>query len=494
MSDCSKPGDVAFASYRQGSRRRSLALYFLCVGVLMIVLDATIVAVALPSILTDMHLSGSSLVWMLNSYTLSFGGFLLLSGRLGDLYGQRRLFLAGIIAFTLASLACGLTYTQGALIAARVVQGLAGAVVTAVSLPLILSLFSEPADRARALGIYGFICAAGGSAGEILGGLVTKVLNWHWIFLINLPIGAVVYAFCASSLPPDANLRERPRLDVAGAFFITSALTLGVYALTVANEPGWAPIQTQGLLGTTALLLVLFVITERSVREPLMPFGLFRHRNFNTANALGVLWSGGTSAWFALTTLYLQYVLNYNPLQVGVAFMPETLLVAAFSWGLSAKIITRFGVRGPLCCGFLLAASGLGLFSRVPVHASFVVDVLPGMLLIGIGAGMVSAPLLLAAINDVDKKDSGVASGMLNTSFLTGGTLGLAALVGLAGGHTEQLQQAGDTAVDALVGGYRFAFLVGGMLAGSAAVLGALMLRPRAHLEKVASTPASTAG
>jgi MFS family permease len=402
------------------SSRRSLALYFLCIGVLMIVLDATIVAVALPTILVDMRLSTRSLVWMLNSYTISFGGFLLLSGRLGDLYGQRRLFLGGIIAFTVASLACGVTQTEAALLTARVVQGLAGATVTAVSLPLILALFPEPAERAQALGIYGFICASGGSVGLVVGGLVTSALNWHWIFLINLPVGVAVYVVCAALLPQDESTQSR-------------------------------------------------------VSQSLLPVGLFKVRNFALANALGVLWSGSTSAWFALTTVYLQYVLRYNPLQVGIAFTPETVLVAVLSGGVSAKLVTRLGVRAPLCCGLVLASGGLALFARVPIQASFALDVLPGMILIGLGAGLISAPLLLAATNQVDQGQAGAASGMLNTAFLAGGTLGLAALVNLATGRTEALQRAGHATAEALISGYRLAFLVSGLLALAAAALGTLI-------------------
>jgi EmrB/QacA subfamily drug resistance transporter len=449
-----------------------------CLGVLMIVLDTTIVTVALPSILADLRVSGTSLTWMLNAYMLTFGGFLLLGGRLGDLYGRRRLFLAGISVFTLASLACGLAHTLTGLLIARAGQGLGGAVVAAVSLSLIMNLFSRPAERARAMGIYGFVCAAGSGVGELLGGFLTKTLSWHWVFLVNLPIGIAVYAFCIVLLPRDAPSHGPRQLDVAGAVAITTALTLVVYALVNGNEAGWTSAQTQGLLGVVALLLLLFLSIEIRVREPLMPLRLFRLRNFTTANVLGVLWAAATFAWFVISALYLQRVLGYDPFRVGFAFVPATMIMAAFSAGLSAKIVMRFGIRGPLWIGLLLAAAGLALFARAPLGGAFVVDVLPGMLLLGLGAGMASTPLLLAAMNDVNSKESGVASGIVNTSFMMGGALGLAVLASLADVRTGELQQSGIETVAALNGGYHVAFLVGALLIATAAVLGALVLRP----------------
>lgn len=460
--------------------RRSLVLYLLCLGVLMVVLDTTIVAVALPSIMDDLRLSGTSLTWMVNAYTLSFGGFLLLSGRLGDLYGARRLFLIGITLFMLASLACGLAHRQTLLLIARAVQGLGSAMVTAVSLSLITNLFSKPDERARAMGTYGFVCAAGGSVGELLGGFLTHSLSWHWIFLVNLPIGIVVYMFSILLIPRDAPARGTRQLDVAGAVTITAALSLLVYALINSNEAGWRSIQTEGVLSVVTVLLVLFISIEIRVQEPLVPLRLFQLRNLATANLLGILWGAGAVAWSVIFALYLQRVLGYDPLRVGLAFLPATVIMALFSVGLSAKLVMRFGTRGPLWIGLLLFAMGLALFAHAPLGGTFTVNVLPGMLLLGLGGGMASTPLLLAAMSDIESEESGLASGVFNTSFMMGSAVGLAVLASLADARTGNLVQSGAKAVVALNAGYHCAFLVGALLTGIAAVLGALVLRRKA--------------
>jgi EmrB/QacA subfamily drug resistance transporter len=460
-------------------RQRWLALYVLCLGVLMIVLDTTIVTVALPSIQSDLHFSASSLIWVFNAYMLTYGGFLLLGGRLADLYGRRRLFLLGLATFTLASLACGLSHARLALIAGRAVQGLGGAVLNAVSLSLIMTLFSESAERARALGIYSFICAAGGTIGELLGGFLTKTLGWHWIFLVNLPIGIGVYVACARLLRREPPPRSPRRLDLAGATTVTAALLLAVYAVVNANSSGWASLPTLALLGAATVLILLFVAIEARGREPLMPLRLFRLRNIATANGVGVLWSAGMFAWFVISALYLQHVLGYDPFRVGVAFVPADLIMAAFSAGLSAQLVMRFGIRNPLWLGLLLSAVGLALFARAPEHGTFVVDVLPGMLLLGLGAGMAFNPLLLAAMNDVDDSESGLASGLVNTAFMMGGAFGLAVLASLAEAHTQALQRSGHAALRALNDGYHEAFALGAVLTAAASVLAAVFIRAR---------------
>ena len=461
---------------RMDNRRRWLALMVLCLGVLMIVLDTTIVNVALPSIREDLHFSETSLVWVVNAYMLSFGGFLLLGGRLGDLYGHRRLFLLGITLFTLASLACGLSNAQELLIAARAVQGLGGAVVSAVALSLIMNLFTEPAERAKAMGVYGFVCAGGGSIGVLLGGLLTGALSWHWIFLVNLPIGVAVYALCLALLPDVRGHAAGEKLDVGGALTVTLALMLAVYAIVNGNEAGWTSTQTLALLGIAAVLFAIFLSIEARVRHPLMPLRLFRLRKVATANIIGVLWAAAMFAWFFISALYLQLVLGKSPMQVGLAFLPANLIMAAFSLGLSAKLVMRFGNRLPLALGLLLAAAGLALFVRAPVDGSFVADVLPGMVLLGIGAGMALNPLLLVAMSDVEPSESGLASGVVNTAFMMGGALGLAVLASLASARTHQLLGAGATQAVALNGGYHVAFLVGAVFAATAAVLGAVLL------------------
>lgn len=460
-------------------KQRWWALMVLCLGVLMIVLDTTIVNVALPSIREDLNFTETSLVWVVNAYMLTFGGFLLLGGRLGDLLGHRRMFLAGLVLFTVASLACGLARGQGLLIAARAAQGLGGAVVSAVSLSLIMNLFTEAGERARAMGVYGFVCAGGGSLGVLLGGLLTSKLSWHWIFLVNIPIGVAVYALCLRLLPAARGAAGGGRLDVAGALTVTASLMLAVYAVVNGNEAGWTSAQSLGLLGAAALLMALFLAIEARVAEPLMPLALFRLRNVATANVVGVLWAAGMFAWFFVSALYMQLVLGYDAMQVGLAFLPANLIMAAFSLGLSAKLVMRFGIRGPLATGLLMAALGLALFARAPVDGHFAADVLPGMLLLGLGAGIAFNPMLLAAMSDVEPSQSGLASGVVNTAFMMGGALGLAVLASLAAARTAALAAAGAAPVAALAGGYRATFLAGAVIAAVAAALAAALVRSR---------------
>ena len=460
-------------------RKRWLALMVLCLGVLMIVLDTTIVNVALPSIRTDLGFSETSLVWVVNAYMVTFGGFLLLGGRLGDLYGHRKLFLLGITVFTLASAACGMANTQTLLIAARAIQGLGGAVVSAVSLSLIMNLFTEPGERAKAMGVYGFVCAGGGSIGVLLGGLLTNALSWHWIFLVNLPIGVAVYALCVSLLANDRGHAQGESLDVAGAVTVTTALMLAVYSIVNGNEAGWMSMQTISQLAAAVALLAIFLGIEARVRDPLMPLGLFKLRNVATSNVVGMLWAAAMFAWFFISALYMQLVLHYSPLQVGLAFLPANLIMAAFSLGLSARIVMRFGIKLPLATGLLFAATGLALFALAPVQGNFVMHVLPGMLLLGIGAGMALNPVLLAAMSDVTQSESGLASGMVNTSFMMGGALGLAVLASLAAERTHNLLASGSGTVNALNAGYHSAFIVGAVFAAAAGMLGAMFIRIR---------------
>jgi EmrB/QacA subfamily drug resistance transporter len=467
-------------SVSSDSRSRWLALIVLCLGSLMIVLDSTIVNVALPSIKRDLGFTQTSLAWVVNGYLLTFGGFLLLGGRLGDLLGHRRLFLGGIALFTLASLACGSATTQGMLIAARVVQGFGGAVVSAVSLSLMVALFVEPRDRAKAMGVFGFVASGGGSLGVLLGGILTDVLDWHWIFLVNVPIGIGVAIMAMRVLPAGRRAVGAPRLDVAGAITVTAALMLAVYAIVNGNQAGWTSAQTLGLLAGAAVLLAGFVALESRVRSPLVPLGLFRRRNLATANGVGVLWAGAMFAWFFLSALYLQLILGYSPLQVGLAFLPANLIMGAFSLGLSAKLVMRFGIKIPLSAGLALAAVGLGLFARAPVGGHFAVDVLPSMILLGLGAGIAFNPVLLAAMGDVEPSESGLASGIVNTSFMMGGALGLAVLASVAASRTSHLLSSGQSQIGALNAGYHTAFLIGAGFALLAASLGAVLLREKA--------------
>jgi EmrB/QacA subfamily drug resistance transporter len=458
------------------SHRRWLALIVLCLGELMIVLDSTIVNVALPSIRADLGFTETSLVWVVNAYLLTFGGCLLLGGRLGDLYGHRRMFLAGLAFFTLASLACGLARTQEVLVAARAIQGLGGAVVSAVALSLIMNLFTETHERTRAMGVYGFVCAGGGSLGVLLGGLLTSV-GWHWIFLVNLPIGVAVYLASRALLPAGSATGSGERLDVAGAAAVTLSLMLAVYGVVGGNEAGWSSMQTLGLLGAAALLMALFLFVESRSAHPLAPLALFRRRNISISNICAVLWSAGMFAWFFMSALYLQQVLGYTPMQVGLAFLPANLVMAVLSLGWSARLVMRFGIRTPLAAGLLLATAGLLLFARAPLDGSLWLDVLPGMLLLGLGAGVAFNPMLMAAMHDVSPADAGLASGLVNTSFMLGGALGLAVLASLAAARTSELATGGASAIAALHGGYQWAFGAGALFAVIAAVLGATALR-----------------
>ncbi|MGH2942480.1 MAG: MFS transporter [Solirubrobacteraceae bacterium] len=463
------------------SRTRWLALIVLCMGDVMIVLDTTVVNVALPSIRDDLGFSETSLAWVVNAYLLTFGGFLLLGGRLGDLFGHRRLFLIGIALFTAASLACGLAQSQEFLVAARAVQGFGGAIVAVVALSLVVTMFTEPAELAKAMGIISFIAAGGGAIGVVLGGVLTDVLDWHWIFLVNIPIGALVFAFCLRLLPAGGGAATDRRLDIGGALTVTVALMIAVYAIVNGNETGWSSAETIGPLALAAVLLALFVWIESRTPSPLMPLAMFGLRNVATANIVGILWAAGLFAWFFLSALYLQLVLGYSPLEVGLAFLPGNLVMMAFSVTLSAKLVMRFGLKLPLSVGLAVASIGLLLFARAPVGGSYVVDVLPAMILLGCGAGVAFNPLLLAAMSDVEERDAGLASGLVNTAFMMGGALGLAVLASVAASRTDSLAAGGDGPLAALTGGYHVAFLVGAAFAATAAVVAAVRFRAGTH-------------
>jgi MFS family permease len=334
------------------------------------------------------------------------------------------------------------------------------------------------------MGVYGFVSAGGGSVGVLLGGLLTNALNWHWIFLVNLPIGAVVFALSRMLLPAARRAAARGRLDVAGAIIVTAALMLAVYAIVNGNDAGWTSGQTIGMLVAAAVLLAIFLGIEGRVHAPLIPLSILRRRNVATANVVGVLWAAALFGWFFLSALYLQLVLGYSPLQVGLAFLPTSLIMAVCSLGLSAKLVMRFGIKPPLVTGLLLAAVGLVLFARAPVDGNLVVDVLPNMILLGLGGGIAFNPVLLAAMSDVAPTEAGLASGVVNTSFMMGGALGLAVLASLAAAGTTSLLAAGSSHLAALNGGYHIAFLVGALFAAVAAVLSATLLR-----FKVPNTP-----
>ena len=419
-------------------------------------------------------------MWVVNAYMLTFGGFLLLGGRLGDLYGHRRFFLLGLILFTAASLGCGSGADPAMLVAARAIQGIGGAVVTAVALSLIMDLFTETGERAKAMGIYGFVCSAGGSIGVLLGGLLTTTLNWHWIFLVNLPIGAGVYFACLRLLPQLPGTATGNRLDVVGCDHDHRLVDAG--RLRHRQWPrGGLALDTDHRdprgRGRAARRLPRHRVARAG---PADAAGLFRLRNVATANVAAVLWAAAMFAWFFISALYLQLVLGYNAMQVGLSFLPANIIMAAFSLGLSARIVMKFGWRRPLAFGLLCAGAGLALFAHAPLDGYFWIDVLPGMALLGIGAGIAFNPLLLGAMSDVSPGDSGLASGVVNTAFMMGGSLGLAVLASLAAGQTDSALAQGAAETAALNAGYRLAFLVGAMCAAAAGIIGGAFMRTRA--------------
>jgi EmrB/QacA subfamily drug resistance transporter len=474
------------------NRSRWLALYVLCLGDIMIVLDGTIVNVALPSIRADLGFSQASLAWVVNAYLLTFGGFLLLGGRLGDLFGHRRLFLIGIGIFTGASLACGLAPSQTFLIGARAVQGFGGAIVSVVVLSLIMIMFTEPAERAKAMGVVGFVLSGGGTAGVLLGGILTDLLSWHWIFLVNIPVGITVFVLSAFLCPTVQAPAENRKIDIGGAITVTAALMIAVYAIVKGNEVGWTSAQTLGILGASVVLFAVFVVIEARHPAPLVPLGLFRHRNLSVANAVGVFMPAAMFAMFFFSALYLQLVLGYSPLAVGLAFLPSTLVWGASSLLLSDRLVMRFGIKTPLLAGMAFFIIGLLLFARVPVDGSFTMDVFLPMIFFGLGGGITFNPLLLAAMGDVEPQDSGLASGIVNTSFMMGGALGLAVLAAIATSRTDNLLASGESQAEALTGGYHAAFIAGAGFAVVAVVLAATLLRPVAppqHAEAPGGEP-----
>jgi EmrB/QacA subfamily drug resistance transporter len=456
--------------------RRWIALVALCLGVVMIVLDGTVVTVALPLIRADLGFTQASLVWVVNAYILTFGGCLLLGGRLGDLYGARRVFLLGIVAFTLASLACGLATTQTEMIWARAVQGVGGAVVDAVSLSLITNMFIETGERAKAMGVYGFIASAGGTLGVLLGGFITASFDWHWVFLLNIPFGVIVYALCLRLIPPTPPEHfTSGRLDVIGAVTLTSALMLAVYGIISGADVGWFSFQSMGTFAAVLALLAAFVFVESRVSSPLMPLSLFRSRMLVVTNVTAALAAAAMFATFFLT-LYLQRVLGKSPLQVALIFLPTCIISAVLALGFSARIVNRYGIRRPFAAGLLLAALGLALLAGIPVQGDVLIDVFPGMTLFTVGAGIAGSPLFLSAVHGVAPKDSGLASGLIGTSSMVGGSLGLAVLAAAAEEWTRELTALGADPMVALIGGYHVAFATGAALAVVAAAMGLMWL------------------
>jgi EmrB/QacA subfamily drug resistance transporter len=481
------------AGRTQSDRSRWIALYVLCVGMLMIVLDVTVVNVALPSIQRDLGFSQASLAWVVNAYLISFGGLLLLAGRFGDILGRKDVFMAGLGIFTAASLVCGLAHSQEALVAARFVQGVGGAMTSAVILGMIVTMFPEPHEQARAIGVYGFVASAGGSIGLLAGGVLTQSINWHWIFFVNIPIGLVTAVLALRLLDREAGIGLRKGADVPGAALITAALMLGVYTIVKpAADYGWGSGRTLVFAAVSLALLAAFLAREATAGNPLIPLRIFRSRNLSGANAIQVLTVAGMFGMFFLGALYLQRVLGYDALHIGLAFLPATIIMGTLSLHYSERLIMRLGARGALLPGLVLIAVGLALFARAPVNGSYVRDVLPVMILLGAGIGTCFPALMTLAMSGVARSDAGLASGLINTTAQVGGALGLAMLATLSSTRSASLTHSGHSTAAALTSGYHLAFLVGAALILAAIAVAATVLRPAGHIAAKTDAEART--
>jgi EmrB/QacA subfamily drug resistance transporter len=462
-------------------RHRWLALYVLCGGMLMIVLDATIVNVALPSIQDDLGFSQNSLAWVVNAYLIAFGGLLLLAGRLGDLIGQRRVFLIGLAVFTIASLICAVAQTQAMLIGARFVQGAGGAIASAVILGMIVTMFPEPREQAKAIGVYSFVASAGASIGLLAGGVLTEAINWHWIFFVNVPIGVLISVLALRLVEDRAGIGLKAGADVPGAVLLTGGLMLGVYTLLEAGERGWGSLHTVGLGGVAIALLTVFVARQARISNPLMPLRLFRSRQVSGANLVMALLVVGFFGMFFLGALYLQGILGYSPLEVGLAFLPSCVVMGTLSLGFAERLIMGIGPQAALIAGLAAAAAGLVLFARTPVDGDYLTDVALVMLLLGTGAGLAFPALMTLAMSGATESDAGLASGLVNTTVQVGGAVGLAVLATLATERTNGLLAEGEPAAAALNSGYHLAYLIGAALIVVAIAVAAVLLRPQSR-------------
>jgi EmrB/QacA subfamily drug resistance transporter len=472
----------------EGDRRRWLALYVLCVGMLMIVLDITIVNVALPSIQSDLGFSQNDLAWVVNAYLIPFGGLLLLAGRVGDLVGQRRVFLTGLAVFTGASVLCALAQSQGMLIGARFVQGIGGALTSAVILGMIVMMFPEPREQAKAIGMYTFVAVSGSSIGLLAGGALTEAINWHWIFFINLPIGVATALFALRLIENSEGIGVGEGADVLGAVLITGGLMLGVYTILEVEQQGWGSTQTLALGGVSFALIAAFVARQARIAKPLMPLRLFRSRNVGGANLVQALLVVGMFGLFFLGALYLQRILGYDAFEVGLAFLPATVVMGAMSFRFTARLNMRFGAKATLLPGIVCIGAGMILFALTPVDATYAIDLLPAMIVFGLGAGLAFPSLMTLAMSGATRSDSGLASGLVNTSVQVGGAIGLAVLATLATERTDGLLADGEATASALNSGYHLAYLVGAVLVVAAVLVAVAVLQPEEQAKAEAET------
>ncbi|WP_435128204.1 MFS transporter [Actinacidiphila sp. bgisy144] len=490
-NQCTK--QVAQASYsKEGvpvrenapTASRWTALAVLCAGQLMVILDGTVVNVALPSIQQDLGFSSSGLAWVVNAYLVPFGGLLLLAGRLGDLVGRKRVFTAGLVLFTAASLLCGASQDPATLLAARFVQGIGGAVTSAVTLGMVVTLFPRPGERAKAIGVYSFVQSAGGSLGLLAGGALTQAVGWHWIFLVNVPIGIAAALAAARVLTAEPGNGLDQGTDVAGALLVTAGLMLGVYTIVGTADHGWNSLPTLGCGATALALLLGFVARQARAAHPLLPLRVLRARDVSAAMGIQALLVAGMFSFQFLCVLYLQKVLRLDEIRTGLAIFPVPVAIGALSLGASPKLIGRFGPRAVLLPGLALIAAGLAALGRVPAGGNYAVDVLPALLPIGLGFGLAMPSLATLAMSASTPRDSGIASGLFNTMQQVGGAFGLAVLSTLAASHTDALLGGGAGTASALTAGYRLAFRVAAALVVGALLLAAALLRSPAAVRR----------
>jgi EmrB/QacA subfamily drug resistance transporter len=468
--------------------KRWIALALLCVAQFVVVLDASIVNVALPTIGEALNFTESSLPWVLNAYVLTFGGFLLLGGRLADLLGRRRLFMGGLILFALASLAGGLATTSGQLIAARAVQGLGAAILSPAALSIVATTFKDGAERNKALGIWGAVAGSGGAAGVLLGGVLTEGLGWEWVLWVNVPIGIIAAAIAPTLIAETRSEDETRHFDVAGAVTITLGLSAFVFALLDAETAGWGSVQTIGTIVASLLLLAAFVVIEQRSRAPLVPFSIFRVRTVTGANVVGILVGASLFSMFYFISLYMQQVLGYSPIKAGLSYLPLAVSII-LSAGIASGLVTKVGFKPILAIGMALVALGLLWFTQISVDGTFLSDILGPSLLAAVGLGFAFVPVTIAAVSGIEDREQGLASGLINTSQQVGGALGLAILAAVANAII------GSNASPAkLVEGFQAAFAVGAGFAILGLIATLVLVRTsdsRAHVELGKEAPAT---
>jgi EmrB/QacA subfamily drug resistance transporter len=449
----------ATALHAAHPRRRWIALGVVCLAMLMNTLDGSVVNVALPAIQSDLNFSQSNLSWVVNAYLITFGSFLLLSGRLGDLVGRKRVFLTGVAVFTLASVVCGLAEDQIVLIAARFAQGLGGAVSSSVIIALIITEFPEPGERARAMSAYIFTAVGGGSVGLLVGGILTQTVNWHWIFFINIPIGIVTFVLGAMLLEESEGAGIDRHVDVLGSVLVTAALMVGIYAIVKATEYGWGSAHTLGLGAVALALLAVFVVLESRIANPIMPLRVFAIPGLAGSSAVRGFLSAGMWATFFLGALYLERVLGFGALDTGLAFMPLTVAVGVLSTGVTARLLARFGAMRVMLPGLIAVVAALLLLATAGPHSSYFPKVAVAFFLFGLGSGSSFIPLLSIAMAKVPREDAGIASGVVNVSMQISAAIGLAVLATISTDRAQALRSRGKALPDALTGGYHLAFL-----------------------------------